>query len=302
MIVVVGASGTLGPLLVPLLVARGEAVRVVTRDPKGAAGRLTGVELMSGDVTRPDDARRAVEGARVVVSAITGFGSPGGVKAVDEDGNRTLAKAASTAGVEQFVLLSVGGASADHAIPLFRAKFAAEEAVRASGIAWTIIRPSAYLETWLGIIGGPLVSTDKTLVFGRGENPINFVSALDVARFVDRAVGDPTWRGQVVEVAGRENLSLNQLVEIVRRVSGRTGRISHTPRAAMRLLSVVLRPINRMRAGQIQAALVMDTTNMALDSHAAHSADPSIPLSEAADVAARMFAHAAPVPAVQPAS
>jgi len=287
MIVVVGASGTLGPLLVPLLVARGEAVRVVTRDPKGATGRLTGVELMAGDVTRPDDARRAVEGARVVVSAITGFGSSGGVKAVDEDGNRTLAKAASAAGVEQFILLSVGGASADHPIPLFRAKFAAEEAVRASGIAWTIIRPSAYLETWLGIIGGPLVSTDKTLVFGRGENPINFVSALDVARFVDRAVGDPTSRGQVVEVVGRENLSLNQLVEIVRRVSGRTGRVSHTPRAAMRLLSVVLRPINRMRAGQIQAALVMDTTHMALDSHAAHSADPSIPLSEAADVAAR---------------
>lgn len=302
MIVVVGASGTLGPLLVPLLVARGEAVRVVTRDPKGATGRLTGVELMAGDVTRADEARRAVEGARVVVSAITGFGSPGGVKAVDEDGNRTLAKAASAAGVEQFILLSVGGASADHPIPLFRAKFAAEEAVRASGIAWTIIRPSAYLETWLGIIGGPLVSTDKTLVFGRGENPINFVSALDVARFVNQAAGDSTLRGQVVEVVGRENLSLNQLVEIVRRVSGRTGRISHTPRAAMRLLSVVLRPINRMRAGQIQAALVMDTTNMALDSHAAHSADPSIQLSEAADVAARMFAHAAPVPAVQPAA
>lgn len=300
MIVVVGASGTLGPLLVPLLVGRGEPVRVVTRDPHGAAGRLTGVELMTGDVTRPEDARRAVEGARVVVSAITGFGSAGGVKTVDEDGNRTLAQAAAAAGVEQFVLLSVGGASADHPIPLFRAKFAAEQAVRASGVAWTIIRPSAYLETWLGIIGGPLVSTNKTLVFGRGENPINFVSALDVARFVDQAVRDSTLRGQVVVVVGRENLSLNQLVEIVRSVSGRTGRVSHTPRAAMRLLSVVLRPINRMRAGQIQAALVMDTTKMALDSQAAHSADPSMPLSQASDVAARMFASRAPVPAAQP--
>src|SRR5471030_2537942 len=60
MIVVAGASGTLGPLLV----GRGEPVRVVTRDPNGAAARLTGVELMTGDVTRPEDARRAVEGAR----------------------------------------------------------------------------------------------------------------------------------------------------------------------------------------------------------------------------------------------
>lgn len=301
MIVVVGASGTLGPLLVPLLVGRGEPVRVVTRDPHGAAGRLDGVELMVGDVTRPEDARRAVEGARVVVSAITGFASPGGVKAVDEDGNRTLATAAAAANVEHFVLLSVGGAAADHPIPLFRAKHAAEEAVRASGIDWTIIRPSAYLETWLGIIGGPLVGTGKTLVFGHGENPINFVSAFDVARFVDLAISDPTRRGQVVEVAGPANLTLNQLVDTVERASGRTGRVSHSPRAIMRLLSVVLRPINGMRAGQVQAALVMDTTNMALDGHAARPADPAHPLSEAADVAARMFGRAVPVPASQPA-
>lgn len=301
MIVVVGASGTLGPLLVPLLLARGESVRVMTRDPKGAAGRLTGVELMTGDVTRPEDARRAVEGARVVVSAITGFGSRSGVKAVDEDGNRTLSRAAAAAGVEQFVLLSVGGASADHPIPLFRAKHAAEEAVRSSGVAWTIIRPSAYLETWLGIVGGPLVGTGKTLVFGRGENPINFVSALDVARFIDVGISDPTMRGQVVEIAGPANLTLNQLVETVERASGRTGRVSHSPRAIMRLLSVVLRPINAMRAGQVQAALVMDTTNMALDVHAAHAADPAIPLSVAADVAARMFGQAVPVAAPLPA-
>jgi uncharacterized protein YbjT (DUF2867 family) len=302
MIVVVGASGTLGPLLVPLLVGRGEPVRVVTRDPHGAAGRLTGVDLMTGDVTNPEDARRAVEGARVVVSAITGFGSPSGVMAVDQDGNRTLVQAAAAAKVEHFILLSVGGASANHPIPLFRAKFAAEEAVRASGMAWTMIRPSAYLETWLGIIGGPLVATGKTLVFGRGENPINFVSALDVARFVDLAIGDPTKRGQVVEIVGPANLTLNQLVGKVERASGRTGRVSHSPRAIMRLLSVVLRPINGMRAGQVQAALVMDTTNMALDVGAAQPADPANPLSTAADVGGRMFGHTAPASVAQPAS
>ncbi len=301
MIAVIGASGTLGPLLVPLLVGRGEPVRVVTRDPDGAAARLAGVELMTGDVTRVDDARRAVEGARVVVSAITGFGSPSGVVAVDQDGNRTLAKAAADAGVEHYVLLSVCGASAVHPIPLFRAKHAAEEAVRASGLSWTIIRPSAYLETWLGIIGGPLLATGKTLVFGRGENLINFVSAVDVARFVDLAISDPTMRGRVVDAVGPANLTLNQLVEEVERASGRTGRISHFPRPAMRLLSVVLRPINRMRAGQVQAALVMDTREMTLDTSAALPADPATPLSTVADVAARMFGHAALPLVAQPA-
>jgi hypothetical protein len=93
----------------------------------------------------------------------------------------------------------------------------------------------------------------------------------------------------------------SQLVETVECLSGRTGRVSHSPRAIMRLLSVVLRPINGMRAGQVQAALVMDTTDMALDVTKARSADPAVPLSQAAGVAARMFGRPVPVPAPQPA-
>jgi uncharacterized protein YbjT (DUF2867 family) len=289
MIVVAGASGTLGPLLVPLLVGRGEPVKVVTREPDAASRKLSGVELIAGDVTRPADARRAVEGARVVVSAITGFASPAGLQAVDVEGNRILADAAARAGAEQFVLLSVAQATADHPMALFRAKFAAEHAVRASGVGWTIIRPTAYLETWLGLVGGPLVAKGKTLVFGGGRNPINFVSALDVARLVDLAIADPSFRGKVVEVPGPENLTLDQLVEIIATACGRSGRVSHTPRAVMRLLSIVLRPIDRMRAGQIRAALVMDTRDMTMDGGAIRSAYPSIPMTTAASVAMRLF-------------
>lgn len=289
MIVVTGASGTLGPLLAPLLVARGEPVRVVTRDPDAAGRKLSGVELVAGDVTRPGDARRAVEGARVVVSAITGFASAAGVQAVDVEGNRTLADAAVRAGVEQFILLSVTQASAGHPITMFRAKFAAEQAVRASGVGWTIIRPTAYLETWLGLIGVPLVTKGKTLVFGRGRNPINFVSALDVARFVDLAIAERSLRGKVVEVPGPENLTLDQLVEIIENAWGRSGGVSHSPRAVMRLLSIALRPINRMRADQIGAALVMDTRDMTIDGRAVRAAFPSIPMTTAATVAERLF-------------
>jgi NADH dehydrogenase len=270
-------------------VARGEPVRIVTRDPDAAARKLSGVELVAGDVTRPDVARRAVDGARVVVSAITGFASPAGLRAVDAEGNRVLAQAAAAAGVEQFVLLSVAQAAVDHPMALLRAKFAAEQAVRASGVGWTIIRPTAYLETWLGLIGGPLVATGKTLVFGRGRNPINFVSALDVARFVDLAIADPSLRMKVVEVPGPENLTLDQLVEIIETASGRSGRASHSPRAIMRLLSIALRPIDRMRAGQIGTALVMDTRDMAIDGLAVRAAYPSIPMTSAATVAERLF-------------
>jgi uncharacterized protein YbjT (DUF2867 family) len=290
MILVAGATGTLGPHLVPLLLARGESVRVLTRDPDGAAAKLSGVEFVAGDVTRADDARRAVEGARVVVSAITGFASPAGVNAIDAMANQVLAEAAAGAGAEHFVLLSVSGASANHPIPLFRAKFAAEQAVRGTGIRSTFIRPTAYMETWLGLIGGPLVTTGRTMVFGRGRNPINFVSAGDVAQFVDQAVAaPPPPSGTIVEVPGPENLTLDQLVAIIETASGRSGHVSHTPRALMRLLSIALRPANGMRADQVGTALVMDTRDMTVDGPAWRAGSPPIPMTTASIVAGRMF-------------
>ena len=57
----------------------------------------------------------------------------------------------------------------------------------------------------------------------------------------------------------------------------------------MRLLSVALQPVNRMRAGQIGAALVMDTRDMSIDGPAVRAAFPSIPMTTAATVAGRLF-------------
>ncbi len=194
------------------------------------------------------------------------------------------------AGVERFILLSVLGATVEHPIELFRAKADAERIVRSSGLAFTFIRPTAYLETWLGLLGGPLMSTGKTRVFGQGRNPINFVSALDVARFVDLAVTDPSMAGKAVDVPGPTNHTLDQLVGIVQSVSGRTGAVSHSPTMVMRLLSVALRPINPMRAGQVSTAVVMDTADMSVDGPATRAPYPAIPMTTAVEVATRMFA------------
>src|SRR6266568_1722785 len=73
---------------------------------------------------------------------------------------------------------------------LYRAKFAAEQALRASGLRWTIIRPSAYLETWIGVTGAKLAGKGQALVFGPGRNPVNFVAAEDVAVADDPAIRD----------------------------------------------------------------------------------------------------------------
>ncbi len=296
MILLAGGTGNLGRRVVRLLAARGLPVRVLTRDPARAADLAdAGVEVATGDVRDPAAVARAMVGAQTVISAIQGFSGTGGdsPETVDHAGNGVLMRAAREAGAGHFILVSVQGAALDHPLDLFRAKYRAEQALRASGLAWTILRPTASMETWAQLVGKPLIETGRTRLFGRGENPINFVAADDVARFVELAVVDPALRGQVVEVGGPENLTMRQVAQTFQAVTGQAGKVSHVPLPAMRALAVLLRPLNATIARQIQAGVVMDTCDMTFDSAETARRYPAIVPTPLATVVARDFGPAA---------
>jgi uncharacterized protein YbjT (DUF2867 family) len=295
MILVVGGTGTLGTQLVRLLVDQGEDVRVLTRDPARAADLPGTVQAMTGDLRDPAAIAAAVRECATVVSAVHGFAGPGrpSPEAIDRDANRALIQAAAAAGVQHLVLVSVLGAGPDHPMSLHRAKHAAERALQASGLAWTIIRPAAYLETWIAITGAKLADSGQTLVFGPGRNPVNFVSAHDVAAVAALAVQDRSLRGQVLEVTGPENLSFTQLAERLITASGQPGRIRHVPLAMLRVMSVLARPVAPVFARQAQAAVVMNTTDMTIQVSAIRDRFPTIPATTLDEVLRRQ-------PPVQP--
>ena len=303
MILVAGGTGTLGRALIPLLASHDEPIRILTRGGRsGEPLELPGVETMIGDVRDPETLRRAMAGVRTVVSAINGFGGVGalGVQAIDRDGNLNLIEAAEAAGVEHFVLLSIQQAALDHPIELFRMKAVAEARLKASTLSWTIVRPTAYQETWLEIVGRPLVTTGSTRVFGRGKNPINFVSVDDVARIVELAVGEPTLRAATLDVSGPENLTFDGFVEVVRVATGVTGTVNHVPLPMLRLMSVALRPFKPVIAGQIAAAVVMDTRDMTAETAERARRFPSIASTPLADVAARQLRSSIEPSAIDP--
>lgn len=260
MIVVAGGSGLLGRLIVADLIATGRPVRVLVRDA-ARAHELFGeaVEVVSADVRRPDDVIGAVAGADLVVSAVHGFlgGRGAGPAEVDDRGNVHLIDAAVEAGAEM-VLMSVCGASPTHPVDLFRAKYAAEQYLRAAGLPWTIVRAPAYRETWLGILATTAGSSGRPLIFGTGDRPIPFVSAADVATVVVGAVADASSRGRMIEVAG-EPITMMELAATLQAARGWHGRPRHVPRPVLRVLSVVARPVNPAFARQNRAALAMDT-------------------------------------------
>jgi len=278
-IVIAGGTGTLGRRLVPRLAGAGLAVRVLSRDPARAqqlAG--PGVEVVRGDVRDAVGAGRALRGAGTVISAVHGFAGRGRVSpaSVDGTGNANLMDAAVRAGAA-FVLVSVVGASAGHPIGLFRAKHAAEERLRASGIPWTIVRATAFMETWARIMNQSLHASGAILVFGRGGNPVNFVSAADVAALTALAATDPGLRGQVLELGGPDNLTFNQLAAIIQETAGRRGAVRHIPRPVLHAMAWTGAAVRPALARQARAALAMDTLDMTFDPTPARRAFPDLP-------------------------
>lgn len=248
-VLVAGGTGRLGALVVRRLVDGGATVRVLTRDPRRAEGlEELGAEIAVGDVRRPVSLTDAMAGVDVLVSAVQGFAGGGGIspRSVDQEGNTHLIAAAEHAGTA-VVLVSVVGAAPDSPMELFRCKYVAEQRLQSAAVPWTIVRSAAFVELWADIVG-------KGLVFGRGDNPINFVSVHDVADVVTQAVLEPAQRGRVIEVVGARSLSFNELAAEMRRHSGRPGRILRVPRWTLRALA----PLHR----QPRAALVMDTVDM----------------------------------------
>jgi uncharacterized protein YbjT (DUF2867 family) len=282
MILVVGGTGTLGRAVVARLGEDGHDLRVLTRDAQRADGLA--VEVAVGDLRDVESLARATRGCSVVVAAAHGFlgGRGAGPEHIDHRGNGALVRAAVAAGVEHFVLISVFDARPDHPLPLHRAKYAAELDLQASGLAWTVLRPTAYVETWIPIVGGKVATGGPALVLGRGENPINFVSVQDVAMLVDRAVMDSAMRNRTVDVIGSDNMTMTQLA----RRLGATS-IRHVPRAGLRVASLLLAPFAPAPARAVQAALVMDTTITAADPAALRAAFADISWHPAGDVVAR---------------
>jgi uncharacterized protein YbjT (DUF2867 family) len=268
MILIVGASGRLGSIVAELLLAQGKAVRAMSRTPLSLAHlKQQGAEVVSGDLRDPASLLRACQGTEQVLAAAHALDGKGdnNPHAVDDAGNRHLIDAAKAAGVQHFVFLSILGASPDAPLEFFRIKYRTEEYLRASGLNFTILRPSAFMDLWAQLIGQPILEQGKTTIFGRGNNPINFVAVEDVARFVCIAFEDPRAGNQVIEVGGLENLTLNQVAEVFEHASGYQAKKRHVPLPVMRALSILVRPVNPALSRLIRLGIFMDTANLYYD-------------------------------------
>lgn len=269
MILVAGSTGSLGRLVVKKLIGRGETVRAMTRDRSKADDiKARGAQIVLGDLRDPESLEFAVRGVTAVVAAvhsILGRGSNSS-EVVDDIGHRALIDAAKAAGVGHFVYMSVVGASPDHPIDFWRTKARIERYLEESGLGYTIIRPTAFMEVHAWELVGKAVATGKrVMLFGSGRNPRNFIAADDVANAVVIALRIPEMRGRTLEVGGPENLSTREVVATFEKVSGRKAKVSSLPLPVVRAMSRVARPAHPGIARIMKLGVLNETTDQTFD-------------------------------------
>jgi len=268
MILIIGASGRLGKIVTRQLLEQHQPLRVMTRKPLALAHlEQQGVEVVEGDLRQPTSLMSACHGIKQVVLVAHALLGTGGntPQAVDGLGHRTLIDTAKASSVEHIIFTSLRGASAEAPLEFFRIKYETEVYLRASNMRFTIFRPSPFMELWAEIIGQPLLEKGKTMIFGRGNNPINFVSVEDVARYICLALTDARAANAVIEVGGPANLTLNQVAACFERMSDITPKNQHLPLQMMRFMALILPTVSPTLSRQIGMGIYMDTANLSYD-------------------------------------
>ncbi len=231
MFLVTGATGGLGRRIVRVLREQAHPVRSFVR----LTGRYSelenrGSEVFIGNLRRDRDITKACRGIQYVISA-HGSSEAAGDSAdlLDYQANIDLIDQAKAAGVQHFVFISVLGADRGYEdAPVFKAKLAVEKYLKASGLNYTILRPSGFASNLLPL-AEQFRRTGLYLVIGDPHNRSSIVSTDDLAQIAVAAVALPAARNQTFAVGGPDIIQRGEIPQIFERVFNRRAILVNSP-------------------------------------------------------------------------
>lgn len=235
---VVGATGFVGQQIALALQQRGGHVRALVRgggsNPKAGDLVSAGVEVAAGDLTRPETLVAACRDVDTVVCTATTMptGADDGLRRVDHDGVLALIDAAERAGVKKFVYTSyTGNIRVD--CPLHTAKRSCEARLLDSRMAAVILRPSYFMEMWLGPHLGFDPQHGTARIYGDGHAQVSYISAVNVAEIAVATALRATDQDLILEMGGPEAISQLDAVRTFEQAFGTTCRLEFVPVAAL---------------------------------------------------------------------
>lgn len=250
---VTGASGGLGRTLVELLTARGHVVTLLSRrEPPAQPGRQSGVAAIKGDLLDSSTYLTALRGHDAVLhlAAVTHSVDPDYYYAVNAHGTEALLDAARQAGVRRFLHVStcaVGAACGAYG----DSKALAEDAVRASGLDWTILRPAeVYGASDREAVGQTIAAVRAGFLVPcvvHAEAKLAPVHRDDVLIAICAAVDNPASSRKAYVLAGPEVFTQRGMIAMLREVFPGNRLVVPVPVAALRVAAGIFRLLGLKR-------------------------------------------------------
>lgn len=248
-VLLIGGTGLLGGEIAAELVRQGYPVRALVRSGKSAVRlRALGAELEAGDLRDTRALRRAFRDQPTVITTAQGnpLSRANPMRKIDGSANQQMIVAARKAGVPRFVFVSALKADQGAAsVPQLAYKFAAENVLQASGIPYTILRPSSFQETFdngFAPFKRIIEATRIGLTMGSGRGKHSFVAVRDVARAAVVSLAQPEALGQIVPIGGPDDLSYRDAYRRIARLTGRRVWVLPAPRLALKLGGLLALP------------------------------------------------------------
>jgi uncharacterized protein YbjT (DUF2867 family) len=227
MILITGATGTTGREVVEELRRLGaKGVRALVRDPARADFvREAGFETIAGDFDRPETLDAALEGVERALLL-----TPPSMQTFEHQ--RAFVEAAARAGVRHVVKLSAFGADAGAPEGFGKWHGQAEELLKASGLAWTMLRPNFFMQNLLG--QAKQIASDGVIAQAVGDGRASFIDTRDIAAVAARTLTEEGHAGQTYILTGPEALSYTEVAAKLSEATGREIKYVSVPPAQFR--------------------------------------------------------------------
>ena len=237
-LLIIGGTGTLGRQIVLQALTKGYQVRCLVRNFRKASFlKEWGVELVYGDLSRPETIPPCFKGITAVIDASTSRADElESLKKVDWEGKLCLIEAAKAANIQRFIFFSAQNVEQFEDIPLMKVKNGIEIKLKESGIPYTIFRLTGFYQGLIEQYAIPIL--ENLPIWVTNENTyISYMDTQDIAKFCLRALQIPQTINQTFFLSGARGWVSSEIINLCEQLAGQQAKVQRIPLFLLRLVS-----------------------------------------------------------------
>ena len=237
-LLIIGGTGTLGRQVVLQALTKGYQVRCLVRNFRKANFlKEWGVELVYGDLTKPETIPPCLKGITAIIDASTSRPNElDSLQKVDWEGKLFLIEAAKAASIKRFIFFSAQNVEQFNNIPLMKLKYGIESNLKESEVPYTIFRLTGFYQGLIEQYAIPIL--ENLPIWVTNENMyVSYMDTQDIAKFCLRSLQLPKTENQIFLLSGLKGWVSSEIINLCEQLAGQSAKVQRIPSFLLKLVS-----------------------------------------------------------------